>query len=34
MATGVPVGVIMPLLRFGYWSFVGLSLATESQRFC
>jgi hypothetical protein len=33
MATGVPVGVIMPLLRFGYWSLVGLSLAAEIAAF-
>jgi O-antigen/teichoic acid export membrane protein len=33
MATGVLVGVIMALLRCGYWSLVGLSLATEIAGF-
>src|SRR5437763_13968179 len=32
-ATGVLVGVIMALLRYGYWSLVGLSLATEVTGF-
>ena len=33
MATGVLVGVIMALLRYRYWSLVGLSLATEITGF-
>src|SRR5438552_16283295 len=33
MATGVLVGVIMALLRYRYWSLVGLSLATEIKGF-
>jgi O-antigen/teichoic acid export membrane protein len=33
MATGVLVGVIMALLRYGYWSLVGSSLATEIAGF-
>jgi len=32
-ATGVLVGVIMALLRYGYWSLVGLTLATEITGF-
>ena len=33
MATGVVVGVVMALLRYRYWSLVGLSLATEIASF-
>ena len=33
MATGVLVGVIMALLRYGYWSLVGLSLSAEIAGF-
>jgi O-antigen/teichoic acid export membrane protein len=33
MATGVLVGVVMALLRYGYWSLVGLSLAMEIAAF-
>jgi O-antigen/teichoic acid export membrane protein len=33
MATGVVVGVSMALLRYGYWSLVGLSVATEIAAF-
>src|SRR5437660_4945644 len=33
MATGVLVGVVMALLRYRYWSLVGLSLATEIAAF-
>jgi O-antigen/teichoic acid export membrane protein len=33
MATGVLVGVIMALLRYRYWSLVGLTLATEIAGF-
>lgn len=33
MATGVAVGVAMALLHYGYWSLVGLSLATEIASF-
>ena len=33
MATGVLVGIVMALLHFRYWSFVGLSLATEIASF-
>jgi len=33
MATGVVVGVTMALLRYRYWSLVGLSLATEIAGF-
>ena len=33
MATGVLVGVIMALLRYGYWSLVGSSLSAEIAGF-
>src|SRR5438105_14006839 len=33
MATGVLVGVVMALLRYRYWSLVGLNLATEITGF-
>src|SRR5436190_15453972 len=33
MATGAVVGVVMALLRYRYWSLVGLSLATEIASF-
>jgi O-antigen/teichoic acid export membrane protein len=33
MATGVLVGIVMALLRYGYWALVGLSLATEIAAF-
>ena len=33
MALGVAVAIIMALMRFGYWSLVGLSLATELGSF-
>jgi O-antigen/teichoic acid export membrane protein len=33
MAIGAAVGIIMAFMRFGYWSLVGLSLATELGSF-
>jgi O-antigen/teichoic acid export membrane protein len=33
MALGVAVGILMASMRFGYWSLVGLSLATEVGSF-